>query len=454
MLVALLALLPWGGAWADNFLEIEGGESTAVGVYIKDIATGEVVVNHNASLALTPASVTKVITSASALSLLGPDFQFATRVYLTGARSKASKAKWEGNLVISGAGDPTTGSKQFKSSAAFTDSIIARLKGLGISSISGTVVFREAMPDQGPVAQWEIEDLAWPYGAGLFAFNWAGNTVDVYPATGKSRPSSNLKVTLKTAADGDGTDLLRGVGSNELTVWGSAKNRKSKTWAVEVSVPDPDQVYASILLTRLKTSGIAITAKKAKTAGDATTEVYTHRSPALTAICRNLMKRSDNLFAEGMLRAIKQGASRDDCIKAELEFWAEKGLDTKRLTLRDGSGLTRSNRIPATFISGVLEHMVKSDKAQDYINFFPVSGVDGTLKSFLAKTPLKGRLALKTGSMAGVQAYAGYKLDLEGHPTHVVVITVNGFFCSRAQLRKQVENLLLRTFTNTPNTEE
>lgn len=454
LLVASLALTATFGVRADNFLDIEGGEATSVGIYIRELNTGQVVVNHNAQLALTPASVTKAITSATALAMLGPDFQFTTRVYLTGSRSASAKAKWDGNLVINASGDPTTGSKQFKTTAAFTDSIIAGLRRLGVSSIGGAVIIRESMPDQGPVAQWEIEDLAWPYGAGLFGFNWAGNTVDIYPVTGKSRPASNLKVTLRPSADGDGTDLLRGVNSNNLTVWGSAKSRKNKAWAVEVSIPDPAEVYAAILTTRLRTAGISIGSSKAKTTSDNTTDVYTHRSPALTAICRSLMKRSDNLFAEGMLRALKPGATRADCLEAELDFWTDRGLNTKHLMLRDGSGLTRSNRIPPIFLADVLDRMIKSDNAQDYINFFPVSGVDGTLKTFLAKTPLKGRLALKTGSMASVQTYAGYKLDAEGHPTHVVVIMVNGFFCSRASLRKQIEAFLLKTFVNTPKTEE
>ena len=94
----------------------------------------------------------------------------------------------------------------------------------------------------------------------------------------------------------------------------------------------------------------------------------------------------------------------------------------------------------------MLEWWTKSPAASDYINFFPLAGIDGTLKSLLAKTRLKGRLAMKTGSMASVQAYAGYKVDAGGHPTHVVVIMVNGFFCSRSSLRKQTEAFLLDTF--------
>ena len=68
------------------------------------------------------------------------------------------------------------------------------------------------------------------------------------------------------------------------------------------------------------------------------------------------------------------------------------------------------------------------------------------MRGFLAKSTLKGRIALKTGSVSSVQAYAGYKLDADGKPSHVIVILVNGFFCPRRQVREGAENLLINTF--------
>lgn len=64
----------------------------------------------------------------------------------------------------------------------------------------------------------------------------------------------------------------------------------------------------------------------------------------------------------------------------------------------------------------------------------------------MAKTPLKGRLALKTGSVSAVQCYAGYLLDEENKPTHVVVVMVNAFYCPRARLREAISDYLLNTF--------
>ncbi len=430
-------------ASAENILNIEGEEATSVGIYVKELNTGKVVIDHNSRMALTPASVTKALTSATALATLGADFTFTTTVGYSG---RCYGNRCDGNLVINASGDPTIGSKQFESTAGFTDSIISSLKQMGITSFSGTVVIRESMPDQGPIPQWEIEDVAWPYGAGLYAFNYAGNTVYVNPVTGKSEPASNLRVTMLPAPENNGNDILRGVNSQNLTVWGTAKSRSNKRWNIETTIPDPAEVYANLLISKLRAAGISIKDRKANIDNSTITVVYQHKSPTLAEICHSLMKRSDNLFAEGMLRAIAPGKSRYDCIKAEKDFWSEKGLASRYVMVSDGSGLTRSNRISPQFLGDMLEWMIKSPYASTYIDFFPVAGVDGTLKSLLAKTRLKGRLAMKTGSMASVQAYAGYKLNAEGQPTHIVVIMVNGFFCGRAALNKQIETFLLRTF--------
>ena len=433
---------------AANIFDIEGGEATTVGIYIKSLTDGQIIVDENASLALTPASVTKAVTSATALNLLGPDFRFSTPVILTGRRSESNKSIWEGNLEINASGDPTIENPDLKMNMWFTDSIIAGVKRLGITKITGTIIIKEDMSGAGPIAQWEVEDIAWPYGAGLYGFNYAGNYVRVYPNTSTTIPASNLKIEVRSA---DRTDLLRGVGSENLIVWTSQKNRQNPKWNVNATIPNPAAVYSNLLKSKLNAAGITISDRQANVNGSQITSVYTHFSPKLLDICRDLMKRSDNLFAEGMLRALLPGESREKCLKKEREFWTSQGLEAKYNIINDGSGLTRANRISPIFLGSMLEKMAFSEYAEQYVDFFPVAGVDGTLKSFLEKTRLKGRLAMKTGSVSSVQTYAGYKLDSEGQPTHVVVVMVNGFFCSRAALRKKIESYLLNIFDNQSN---
>ena len=53
---------------------------------------------------------------------------------------------------------------------------------------------------------------------------------------------------------------------------------------------------------------------------------------------------------------------------------------------------------------------------------------------------------MKTGSMKGVQSYAGYLFGEDGHPTHLIIFMVNNFRCSRAALKSDIERLLLEKF--------
>lgn len=68
------------------------------------------------------------------------------------------------------------------------------------------------------------------------------------------------------------------------------------------------------------------------------------------------------------------------------------------------------------------------------------------MRAFLADTPLEGRVAMKTGSMKGVQSYGGYLFDEDGTPTHIIVFMANGFRCSRAALKNELQRLLLEKF--------
>lgn len=438
--VAGLTIASAAMLYADEVLGIDGEESTSVGIYIKDIQSGEVLLDHNSQLALTPASVMKCITTASALSVGGADRCFTTPVTLRGGRGEAGR--WNGDLVVTASADPTLESSYFKANLGFCDSIVANLKKKRITSISGNIVVRQSLKDAGPIPQWEIEDVAWPYGCGLFGFNWRDNIALLYPNTGKTKPQvPGLEVKV-IKIDGR-SDLVRGVNSNRLTA--CTANTKNLKWALNVSVPDPAAVFTSELKAALKAAGITVGSKSTAPTGQMT-PLYTHRSPSYGEIMHSLMVRSDNLFAEGMLRAIEPAASRRNAIKREEELWATRGVNPRYTIINDGSGLTRANRLSAHFIGDILEWMACSPMSATYTSFFPRAGKDGTMRGFLAKSKLKGLIALKTGSVSSVQCYAGYKLDVKGKPTHVVVILVNGFFCPRREVREACENLLTKTF--------
>lgn len=428
----------------DCILGIDGEESTGVGIYIKDLASGEVLVDHNSQMALTPASVMKVVTSATALSLRGADERFHTPVLLKG--SQGQNGTWKGNLIVRSCADPTLESEYFRGNTGFAERIINNLKAQGISRITGKIVVEQSLKDAGPIWQWEVEDLGWSYGAGLFGFNYMDNSFTLWPNTGKTKPEiPDLKLEVRKASS---NDLIRGIYSDRLVVF--TRDTRDTKWAVTSTMPDPSAVFIHQLKGMLQNAGIKLEGNKDACAStDPEKILFTHTSSRFGDILKSLMVRSDNLFAEGMLRAIAPGDSRKAAIKAEKGFWEENGVSPRYTIINDGSGLTRANRLAPRFLGEILEFMAKSELAETYVSFFPRAGKDGTMRGFLGKSPLRGLIALKTGSVSSVQCYAGYKLDAEtNQPTHLIVIMVNGFFCPRKDVREATEKLLTDLFVD------
>ncbi|MEE0907099.1 MAG: D-alanyl-D-alanine carboxypeptidase, partial [Muribaculaceae bacterium] len=116
------------------------------------------------------------------------------------------------------------------------------------------------------------------------------------------------------------------------------------------------------------------------------------------------------------------------------------------LFMRDGSGLSRNNKASARFLCEMLRRVYadRDSLGCDFSQLLPVGGVSGTLKSLLGKTPLCGKVALKSGSMSDVQCFTGYYPA--DKPEYTVTILVNNFVCSRAQLRRNIEQLLVELF--------
>ncbi|MGN0222825.1 MAG: D-alanyl-D-alanine carboxypeptidase/D-alanyl-D-alanine-endopeptidase [Muribaculaceae bacterium] len=441
-IIAILVAMACSVAlWAgDTILNIPREEATTIGIYVKDLRTGEVVVDHNSQLAMTPASVTKLFTSAAVMIHSGIEAQFATRVYLSGRPNASDRSRWDGDLVIASVGDPSLEHGEFPDKLGFCDSIIAKLSAMGITGISGRILIEESLSDAGPIGTWECEDIPWPYGAGLFGFNYGENYVKVYPNKGVTEPESTLKINVVTSRGT--TDLRRGFDSDRLTVVIPRRKRRQADFSMNTTLNDPAAMFRMLLTKRLGEAGISVGGKTVD--GGNKCELYTHFSPTFGEILYVTNKVSDNLLAEGMLRTLAPDSCREVCLQAELAMLDSVGISTDCLDLLDGSGLTRATLAPPIAAANLLEAMLYTEYADLFIDMLPIAGVDGTLKTFGEGTALQGRAAMKTGSMRNVQNMAGYLLDSEGMPTHVVAVFVNGFLCKRADLRTAIANYLVQ----------
>lgn len=408
--------------YADSLPDIPARD---VGIYIEDLRNGEVVLDVNGEKFFIPASVTKLVTSSTLMNRAKMKSRFSTQIE---AQGKISKGVLNGNILINVCGDPTIESCHFPDNSGFAKKAAEAIKDAGIDTIRGVVAVTYRYPiDQAPPAGWVDEDFIQPYGAELHGANYADNLIRVSMPSGKSVPETPGMTIARTGRN----RRVRGTKIVELT--------GSRT----IANPDPESTLCMAVVNALGSIGVNVEGKNVADNGKIR-KLYEHHSPEYYDILKSLMHRSDNLMAEGMLRAAYPGLSREEAAREEIKMWGDKGVDTKGIVIEDGSGLSRNNRINPYFLAEVLDWMrLHKNTDNRFVEIFPASGVSGTMRNFLKGTPLQGRLRMKTGSMRNVQCYAGFMTDSNGNPTHLVVIMINNF-SDRAALKKALSNLLIK----------
>lgn len=418
---------------------VEGIDADKISVYIEDLRTGDVVLDVNGEIPMTPASVTKLYTAATVFQTQDLSKCFETKVYLNG---KTESGRLQGDILIVSTGDPTFGSSYFPDKRYVADSIAAAIRKCGITGIDGEIKIESPQWLEEPVPDgWKESDVSRPYGTGYHSFNYRDNRVSMRFSRNGSYvfTPATPGLTAKKSTGKGGESVWRTKGSNVYNVNHSAK----KDLITDVANPLPEATFKEALRVSLKNAGIDVEGRKMKHSSKKSL-VYTHLSPTIYEILKSLVLRSDNQMAEAMLRYAFPGVSRIDAVEKEMDLWKQLGIDTNEMSLEDGSGLSRNDKLTAYNLADMLAWMAVNDpKFMDFVRLLPSAGETGTLKSFLKSSPLHGKIVAKTGSLNGVQCYAGYAIDAIGVPTHVVVIMVNGFKGARSDLKSTLQQLLI-----------
>ena len=445
---------------AEDFAQSKAMRGAKAGVCVIDMTTGEVVASLNEDTPLTPASITKLITSAAAIKALSPNYRFTTEVVIDGLVDHAGVV--DGNLIINAGLDPTLESRHFQEHESFIVGTIEGLKRLGIKRINGKVIVNESIcPEQGVPADWEDADVTEDYGAGVHALNYADNQcsvifdvsgkkamiIDTLPHQSNLKIRNNVKVT--TGRKSNWTpSATRKKNSNNLIVWGYVK-RQNDPVELKTTIPDPANALCCDLTEAIVCEGIPVMNRNIKS-GSYRRTVYEHQSPLLQEIASSLLFRSDNMYAEGVLRTLPLAAglpaTTANGVHIVNKLWKSRGLDTDGLAMKDGSGLARNGWATPQFLCDVLRlaYADRDSIGADYSQLLPRAGREGSVKRLLLRTPLRGKIVLKSGSMGGVQCYAGYYPA--SRPRYAVAIMVNNFPSKRSQVVSQVQTLLLDLF--------
>jgi D-alanyl-D-alanine carboxypeptidase/D-alanyl-D-alanine-endopeptidase (penicillin-binding protein 4) len=437
-------------------------KNASVGIHIQDLESGETLYGLNPQKLLIPASTMKLITSATALELLGAEYRFETKLGYIGETEKNNTLK--GDLVVIGGGDPTLGSEHFKKyffNPHFLKVWAQKIKTAGISQIEGDLILDASIYDSERIpSTWIWEDIGNYYGAGANAFTVYDNLfritfksprkageatkiVSIYPKI------EELKISNEVVSADNNSDLAYVFGSpldkNRVIRGTIPRNRKAFT--IKAAVHQPGEILAKELLEYLAKEGVFIQGGiKFKTVNKkAFQTVYIQESPPLADLVKVLNYESINLFAEHLVKQIakeKNGiGNREDGIRIIKEYWQSKGISTAYFFMEDGSGLSHFNAVMPAFFTSVLSYMALiSPNKKAFLNSLPGAG-EGTLSKFNPYLFTGNALKAKSGSMTRVRCYGGY-LKLDSGKTVTFSVMVNHFSGEHSKLVGEVEKLL------------
>lgn len=450
-------------------------------VMVQSLDSGEVLYRHNESKLMMPASNMKIVTMAAAAERLGWDFRFETALAAAGP---VTGGVLRGDLLVVGRGDPTINARGGERTRVF-DEWAAKLREAGIRRIEGRIIGDDDAFDEELLgAGWAWDYLAYAYATPGGALQFNENIVELVvrpaaatgqPAHLELRPAGSglvLANSVQTAAPGSPTEieLRRLPGQATLEVAGAiAADAKETTRTA--SVDNPTLFFVSALRDTLVARGIAVggdavdvDALPASERAHARTRarvIATHLSEPLSEFGKVLMKVSQNLYADTLLKTLGAGARVDgtierpapepatvargrEAVRDVLTGW---GVPETSYVMSDGSGLSRYNYVTAEMLVTILRRMYRDPRhAERFETILPIAGEDGTLRSRMRNTRAAGNARAKTGSIANVRALSGYVRTADGE--RLVFSTLANHFNVPASAIDGVTDLLVERLAN------
>jgi D-alanyl-D-alanine carboxypeptidase/D-alanyl-D-alanine-endopeptidase (penicillin-binding protein 4) len=431
---------------------------------------GSILYSTNSDKLFTPASNTKLFTTATTLALIGPDYTFKTTVETNGNVDRYGRLM--GDLYVVGRGDPNISGRTLpyylrterkdpplKVLEDLADQVVAR----GVKYIDGDIVgddsyFAFERYGEG----WAQDDMVWEWGAPVSALTVNDNVVyvSIFPA---ERAGDKAFVQISPFAEYYAVDnrvmttpggtgprrvyITREPGSNQLTIFGNIPvddSGANEALAIEDPAAFAAQVFRAMLEKRGVTvygkprtkhtelaslSTFSVTTIAPAAAGDSETRskpmnpdsrlvLASYRSQPLMQDLKVINKVSQNLHAELMLRLLGREKGNGGTIESGLEvmrsFLLQAGIHSDEYIFFDGSGLSRQNLVTPHAIVSLLQYADSQPWAAKFQDTLPVAGLDGSLSERLRTTLGQGRVQAKTGSLGHVNSLSGYATTMSG----------------------------------------
>ncbi|MDZ4746067.1 MAG: tRNA (adenosine(37)-N6)-dimethylallyltransferase MiaA [bacterium] len=402
---------------------------TSTGVMVYSLESNSVVYSRNPDVMLTPASTTKLFSTAALFQRLGKNGTLSTDVRTDGAID--AQGTLRGNVYIVGHGDALLSINDL-------EDIADKLRVMGIKRITGSII--------GDGSQFDaVADRAVYSGDGehvqplppVRALSMNKSSVAVVVngapngrASAQCVPSSDAfdvvvvdgpvsKSKRKRRARVRVTSKLLPSGVQQFVVTGSpGANRSSTSY---FNMGRPALVVAGSLRSRLRAGGVVVDGSVAEQTTPSTSKMLTSNNRSIVEFCSIVNKRSDNFLAEHVFKAVGAwcGDYNTTAKRAKLALLETlDSFDIRRLdcSFNDGSGLSRRNLASASTEVALLRSITTQSWGPEYASTLAIAGVDGTLRGRMKQTPAENNLHGKTGTLRNVSALAGYVKTLDGEP--------------------------------------
>ncbi len=383
-------------------------------VALADISTGQELAGIDSGTVENPASNQKLVTAAAALHYLGGTFTYSTGLYgnLEGTRVA--------RLVIRGDGDPS-----FSSSAL--ENMVQNLVARGVRVVDEVLVDQSAFDDAYVPPAFAQQPGEWAaFRAPVCAVAIDGNAVTfcVQP-TKRGQPAKvwfepagfvEIEGDVSTVADKKAAPALtlKGRGQKLLArVAGSiGEGAANERWRQRVEDP---RYYAGYVLKRLlEQRGVTVSGGVALGGQNEQSELALHRSAPVAELLHQLGKKSDNFYAEMLLKAVGMKAKgrpahSADGAEAAAALLKQIGAWDAGARITNGSGLYDANRISARSLTRVLAYAYQEPRlSADYLAQLPIGGVDGTLAARFYGLRAQRSVLAKTGTLRRIVSLSGY----------------------------------------------
>jgi len=446
------------------------------GIEVVSLSSGKVLYAQNPEKLFTPASNTKLFTTAAALALIGPDYSFRTTVETNGTLDKHGRLT--GDLVLVGRGDPNLSGRELPYALRterndhpiqVLDQLADELVQKGVKYVDGDVIADDSYFAFERYGEgWSQDDLVWADGAPVSALSINDNVVfvNILPA---DRAGDRAFVSLSPFADyyridnriittpaGTGRKIFinREPGSTVLTLWGNMPMDDAGANEA-VAIEDPAEFAANLFRQLLEKRGIAVygrertrhtelatlstltvTALAPARGGDEPSRALQnqplvlagYRSKPLIEDVRVINKVSQNLHAEILLRLLGREKGTAGTVEGGLEvlrgFMNQAGVPSDQYVFYDGSGLSRQNLVTPHAIVELLRYAAAQPWGASFRDTLPIAGVDGSLSDRLKNIDSR-RVYGKTGSLGGVKTLSGYATTDRGDQVAFSILSNN-----------------------------